>query len=150
MIETNINNEKKNLSPIPKKKTSISLNDIPKKRKSINKTISKKGEYSPKRKIISKLNSLERDQIKSSLTTHFLFKDKSPNIIYSLLRKIEIKSYEKDYIIFEEGNSGDFFYIIKEGSVELFSNNSNSKKILKKGERRNFWRIGFIRKKKKK
>ena len=146
MIETNINNEKKNLSPIPKKKTSISLNDIPKKRKSINKTISKKGEYSPKRKIISKLNSLERDQIKSSLTTHFLFKDKSPNIIYSLLRKIEIKSYEKDNIIFEEGNSGDFFYIIKEGSVELFSNNSNSKKILKKGE--TFGELALLERKK--
>ncbi len=57
----------------------------------------------------SKLTSNERDEIKTSLINHFLFKDKTPNLIYYLLRKKEIKKFDKNTIIFSEGRTGDYF-----------------------------------------
>ena len=87
-----------------------------------------------KKKNEKKLSSNDREQIKSSLTTHYLFKDKGSNIIYSLLRKIELIAFDKNTIIFSEGGTGDYFYIIKEGSVEIYCSNSEGKKILRKGD----------------
>ena len=115
---------------------SVNSNNKNKKRNSHFIKSPTKDDYSniPKKKNTnSKLTSNEREEIKTSLTHHFLFKDKTPNIIYSLLRKIEIKKFDKNTIIFSEGGTGDYFYIIKEGSVEVSSKNNNLIKILHRG-----------------
>ena len=115
---------------------SVQPNSKYKNRYSIIKKIGSKEEATSiqKKKNEKKLSSNDREQIKSSLTTHYLFKDKGSNIIYSLLRKIELIAFDKNTIIFSEGGTGDYFYIIKEGSVEIYCSNSEGKKILRKGD----------------
>ena len=88
----------------------------------------------------------ENEELKTYLTNHYLFKDKSLKIIEALLKKIEVITFEPNTIIFNEGDIGDFFYIIKEGSVESYSNNLSNKKILNKGE--NFGELALLERKK--
>ena len=64
------------------------------------------------------------------------------------MRKIEIKKFEKNTIIFSEGGTGDYFYLIKEGSVEVSSKNNNLKKILHKGN--TFGELALLERKKRK
>ena len=130
---------------------SVSSNNKNKKRNSHFIKSPTKDDYSniPKKKNTnSKLTSNEREEVKTSLTNHFLFKDKTPNIIYSLLRKIEIKKFDKNTIIFSEGGTGDYFYIIKEGSVEVSSENNNLIKILHRGN--TFGELALLERKKRK
>ena len=88
----------------------------------------------------------ENKELKTYLTNHYLFKDKSLKIIESLLKKIQVIAFEPDIIIFNEGDTGDYFYIIKEGSVESFCENIPNKKILKKGE--TFGELALLERKK--
>ena len=76
------------------------------------------------------------------LLNHFLFKDKSEEIINNIMEKIEIKPYP----INSEIESIDSFYIIKEGKIEL-SNNMGVKNIYNQDE--TFGEIALIEKKKK-
>ena len=92
------------------------------------------------------LTNKEKEKIKQRLINHYLFKDKSSNIIESLLKKIEIIKFYPYSIIFNEGEKGEFFYIIKKGSVESFSKNIPGKKILKKGE--TFGELALLERKK--
>ena len=152
IVNINVKTENKllnpNLSPIKNTNLSVSSNNRMKKRISgIKNGLSSKEESQiPRKKYIKNLTSIEREQIKSSLTTHFLFKDKGPNIIYSLLRKIELINFEKNVIIFQEGGTGDYFYIIKEGSVECFCNGVEGRKILRIGE--TFGELALLERKK--
>ena len=75
------------------------------------------------------------------LLNHFLFKDKSEEIINNIMEKIEIKPYP----INSEIESIDSFYIIKEGKIEL-SNNMGVKNIYNQDE--TFGEIALIEKKK--
>ena len=88
----------------------------------------------------------EKKELKTYLTNHYLFKDKSLKIIESLLKKIEVITFEPDTIIFNEGDTGEFFYIIKEGSVESFCKKFPNKKILNKGE--TFGELALLERKK--
>ena len=64
------------------------------------------------------LNEIDKMLVKKILSEHFLFKDKSPEIINNILEKIEIKNYP----INSEIESLDSFYIIKQGKIELLNN----------------------------
>ena len=69
------------------------------------------------------LNDMDKLYIKKILMEHFLFKDKSLGIINKIIDKIEIKKYKKDNEII----SSEFFYIIKEGEIELINEDCSSK-----------------------
>ena len=69
------------------------------------------------------LNDMDKLYIKKILMEHFLFKDKSIGIISKIIDKIEIKKYKKDNEII----SSEYFYIIKEGEIELINEDSSSK-----------------------
>ena len=62
----------------------------------------------------------EREKLFSVFLQHFLFRDKSANIINSLLDKIELKHIESGKYLFKEGDKPDNFYIVKEGAFEIF------------------------------
>jgi len=79
--------------------------------------------------------------VRRILLNHFLFKDKSEEIINNIMEKIEIKPYP----INSEIESIDSFYIIKEGKIEL-SNNMGVKNIYNQDE--TFGEIALIEKKK--
>ncbi len=49
----------------------------------------------------------------------------------------------KGFILFKEGNPGNFFYIVKEGKLELIYN-TNEVKIIQKGE--SFGELALIQK----
>ena len=70
------------------------------------------------------LSDLDKYCIKNVLKHHFLFKDKSVEILNKIIDKIEIQYYEGG----TEVESVDLFYIIKEGEVELISEGSSLKK----------------------
>ena len=73
----------------------------------------------------------EREKLFSVFLQHFLFRDKSANIINSLLDKIELKHIESGKYLFKEGDKPDNFYIVKEGAFEIFKENKpNDKKSL--------------------
>ena len=63
------------------------------------------------------LNELDKILVKRILSQHFLFKDKSIEIIDTIIEKIEIKKFD----INTEIENIDSFYIIKEGRVELIN-----------------------------
>ena len=62
----------------------------------------------------------ERERLFSVFLQHFLFKDKSANIINCLLDKIDIKHIEKGNYLFKEGDKPNYFYIVKNGLFEMF------------------------------
>ena len=78
--------------------------------------------------IKKKLTNKQLDQVKNNLKQHFLFKDKSPNIIVSLFEKLELIKVNSNIILYNEGDKGDFFYLIKSGSVEITTSKTNVKK----------------------
>ena len=92
-------------------------------------------------KLKGQLNEIDKLSIKKILSEHFLFKDKSPEIINNILEKIEIKNYP----INSEIDSLDSFYIIKQGKIELL-NNLGQKSIYIEDE--TFGEISLIEKKK--
>ena len=92
-------------------------------------------------KLKGPLNEIDKLSIKKILSEHFLFKDKSPEIINNILEKIEIKNYP----ISSEIESLDSFYIIKQGKIELI-NNLGQKSIYIEDE--TFGEISVIEKKK--
>ena len=92
-------------------------------------------------KLKGPLNEVDKLSIKKILSEHFLFKDKSPEIINNILEKIEIKNYP----ISSEIESLDSFYIIKQGKIELI-NNLGQKSIYIEDE--TFGEISLIEKKK--
>ena len=96
--------------------------------------------------IKKKLTNKQLDKVKQSLKQHFLFKDKSPNIIYSLLEKLELIKVPPNKILFKEGDKGDKFYLIKSGSVEISTSKTKGKKIYKTGE--TFGELALLERKK--
>ena len=78
--------------------------------------------------IKKKITNKQLDHVKNNLKQHFLFKDKSPNIIVSLFEKLELIKVNANIILYNEGDKGDFFYLIKSGSVEITTSKTNVKK----------------------
>ena len=50
-----------------------------------------------------------------------------------IIKQMSLVSIKEDTIFFKEGLDGNYFYIIKEGQVEIYSNNEY-KKTLKEGD----------------
>ena len=96
--------------------------------------------------IKKKITNKQLDHVKNNLKQHFLFKDKSPNIIVSLLDKLELIKVNANIILYNEGDKGDFFYLIKSGSVEITTNKTQVKKIHKSGE--TFGELALLERKK--
>ena len=60
-------------------------------------------------KISKKLTNNEKEKVKKNLSQHFLFKDKSPDIINFLVNKIELIKFLPNSNVYKEGEKGDFF-----------------------------------------
>ena len=97
-------------------------------------------------KIPKKLTNSEKEQIKKKLSQHFLFKDKSPDTIDSLINKIEIIKIQPNTNIYKEGEKGDYFYLIKQGLIQITSNQMNGKRFYKAGD--TFGELALLERKK--
>ena len=137
IISINITNEKSKFPPEP--------NTNKAKANTLSMAVSKT-ETNPTFKNIklsrnTELNEIDKLTLKKILNSHFLFKDKSQEILNKIVLSIETKKYETG----TELNTQDLFYIVKEGKVEV-STESNNPKIFISEE--TFGELSLIEKKK--
>ena len=57
--------------------------------------------------------------LKKTFKDHFLFKNKSSEIISTIISELKLKTIEKDKTLFKKGNEGTEFYIIKKGKIQI-------------------------------
>ena len=62
-------------------------------------------------------------------TTSF-FENLTESEVNQIREQAEIKKYNKDDIIFSEGDEGNSFYVVEKGRISIFIDDSGSKKIL--------------------
>jgi cGMP-dependent protein kinase len=74
----------------------------------------------------------DEKMLKKTFKAHFLFNNKSNEIISSIISQLKLKIFEKDYILFKAGNEGTEFYIIKKGKILI--NTEYGDKYLKEWE----------------
>ena len=75
----------------------------------------------------------EEQKIRNALQNHFLFKDITEELLHILLYELFYFTYEKDKIIYEQGDEGNFFYILAEGTIKGSSvNNAKPNEINEK------------------
>jgi cGMP-dependent protein kinase len=60
----------------------------------------------------------EEINLRKTLSNHFVFKDINPEMLNLVLSELIFFSFSKGKIIYEEGDEGNFFYIIANGKVE--------------------------------
>lgn len=59
-----------------------------------------------------------------------VFKDAAPELLASAAQNMQTIFFKKDAIIFNEGDIGDAFYLIKTGSVEIYKTKNGQKQTL--------------------
>ena len=82
--------------------------------------------------------------IKQSLQNNFLFKNKNPQIINQIIDSLEMRNLVKGTTLFKKGDKGNYFYIVKEGKLELITEYGS--KILNQDD--NFGELALIENKK--
>ena len=85
---------------------------------------------------IIKKKNLEREDeqlIQEGLKKNFYMKALNSKTTLEIIKNMSLASIEKDETVFEQGMDGNYFYIIKEGEVKLYIDDTY-KKSLKKGE----------------
>ena len=94
-------------------------------------------------KITKKHNKENQDSklIDTCLSKHFFFSCLEKQARSEIIREMSQCSIQKNKIIFKQGDIGNYYYIISEGSVEL-TINGEKKKEIKKGE--NFGELALI------
>ena len=138
--------ERNILSPPPMKKEINKQNDssgrLRKKQKNffINEKEELKEEYEKSvLKIIQKHNRNNQDEelIGNCLKKHFFMKDLDKQARKEIIKEMSLVSVQPKTYLFKQGGIGNYFYILKEGSIELISRNDSSKQQIKIGE--SFW-----------
>ena len=124
-----------NLTPTTKEKTKNEIKEIKDIKNSNIRSTKKnqidKSEYNNK---ITKAEISEEDKKKifNSLQNHFLFKNKSQNIISNIIDLLQMQKLSPNTTLFNKGDKGNYFYIIKKGKLELIA--EYGKKILNQDE----------------
>jgi CRP-like cAMP-binding protein len=75
----------------------------------------------------------DKELIDNCLMKHFFMRSLDKDSRVEIIKEMSLCSVDKDTAIFKQGSMGNFFYIIKEGDLDLFIND-NYTKTLKKGE----------------
>jgi len=68
-----------------------------------------------------KITPEDEEMLKKTFKEHFLFKNKSIEVITSIISSLILKTYEKDVTLFKKGNEGSDFYIIKKGKILIIT-----------------------------
>ena len=85
-------------------------------------------------KIIQKHNRNNQDEelISNCLKKHFFMKDLDKEARKEIIREMSLVSVDENKYLFKQGGIGNYFYILKKGSIELISRNET--KNIKIGE----------------
>ncbi|MCU0849077.1 MAG: cyclic nucleotide-binding domain-containing protein, partial [Spirochaetes bacterium] len=82
-------------------------------------------------KIMTIMNRLYIDRkLKSDLRSVPIFTKLNPDLFQEVLSRAELLSLPEDRIIFNEGDPGDSFYLIREGEVKVFRHHENEEKLI--------------------
>ena len=69
----------------------------------------------------------DKDLIEQCLLQNFFMKALDPQSRMEIIKKMPLAYVAKDTVIFKQGNSGSYYYIIKEGKVNLEINGKQIK-----------------------
>ena len=82
--------------------------------------------------LINQLNHVmtqkEEESIKKALSNHFVFKNITSDVLNLVMNELIFCPFKKDTIVYQEGDEGNFFYIIASGSVEATEKGKFKKK----------------------
>ena len=70
----------------------------------------------------------EEESIRKSLSKQFVFKDITPDVLNLVMNELIYCPFSKGTIVYQEGDEGNFFYIIASGSVEATEKGKFKKK----------------------
>ena len=126
-IMDNKNNEGNTLKLTKNQPITTNINNINKNINQISKNVDIKSNENEIEKVdnaqIIKASLIISDKklLKDILSNHFLFKNKTTQLILSVIESLEMMIVHKNTILFNKGDKGDYFYIIKEGKIELIT-----------------------------
>ena len=67
------------------------------------------------------LSESDKIALEKSLQNHFLFKNKNPKIISQIIDSLDLITLKEGTTLFKKGDKGNYFYIVKEGKLELIT-----------------------------
>lgn len=73
---------------------------------------------------VNNLSTTEEETLANNLKNNFLFKQLDANSKKTVIAALQQKSFTKDTVIIQQGDEGDFFYIIETGTVDFYVNNA--------------------------
>ena len=86
-------------------------------------------EIKKKKKYINhEMSKNEEKNIRKALKQHFVFKDINDKVLSIIIKELIYFPLPKGRIVYEEGDNGNFFYILASGKVESYEK-GNLKKI---------------------
>jgi CRP-like cAMP-binding protein len=123
-------NKEKNHEKIQEYNNNVNLS--PKTNQKLTNFTSKIQEIHPMKEKKNGISQEDEIMLKKTFKDHFLFKNKSMEIISSIISALKKKIYEKDVTLFKKGNEGAEFFIIKKGTILI--NAEYGDKYLKDGD----------------
>ena len=87
-------------------------------------------------KIIQKHNRNNQDEelIENCIKKHFFMKDLNEKARKEIIKEMSLVSVQPNTYLFKQGGIGNYFYILKEGSIEFISRNNSKNRKIKIGE----------------
>jgi hypothetical protein len=76
------------------------------------------------------MTDIEEKNLRKALQNHFVFRDITEELLNSVIEEFVFCTFLKGKIIYNEGDEGNFFYIISKGSVEALEKNKFKKNII--------------------
>lgn len=73
---------------------------------------------------VNNLSITEEETLANNLKNNFLFKQLDANSKKTVIAALQQKSFAKDTVIIQQGDEGDFFYIIETGTVDFYVNDA--------------------------
>ena len=80
----------------------------------------------------AEISEEDKKKIQISLQNHFLFKNINESIISNIIELLQMQKLQPNITLFNKGDKGNYFYIIKKGKLELIA--ECGKKILNQDE----------------
>ena len=80
----------------------------------------------------AQISEEDKQKIQISLQNHFLFKNINESIISNIIDLLQMQKIKPNITLFNKGEKGNYFYIIKKGKLELIA--EYGKKILNQDE----------------
>lgn len=87
------------------------------------------------------LTASQKSELQKTLTSNFLFKQLDENLKKTVIDVLTRKQFKKNDEIIKQGDEGDFFYIIENGTVDFYVNGT---KVNSSGEGSSFGELALM------